>query len=89
MALNIRNPEAGRLAAEVAVLAGESKTVAVILALEERLQRLRRQQATLPDAQKLLASRLDQIALSCAARPMRDQRTSEQILGYDDRGLPS
>ena len=89
MALNIRNPEASRLAAEVAALAGESKTVAVILALEERLQRLRRQQTTRPDAQKLLASRLDQIALSCAARPMRDQRTAEQILGYDARGLPS
>ena len=66
MALNIRNPEASRLAAEVAALAGESKTVAVIL-----------------------ASRLDQIALSCAARPRRDQRTAEQILGYDDGGLPS
>lgn len=89
MALNIRNPEASRLAAEVAALAGESKTVAVILALEERLQRLRRQQTTRPDAQQLLASRLDQIALSCAARPMRDQRTPEQILGYDARGLPS
>ncbi|MEB3185580.1 MAG: type II toxin-antitoxin system VapB family antitoxin [Cyanobacteriota bacterium] len=89
MALNIRNPEANRLAAEVAALAGESKTDAVILALQERLQRLRRQRAARPDAQAILASRLDRIARRCAARPMRDQRMAEQILGYDAHGLPS
>ena len=89
MALNIRNPEANRLAAEVAALAGESKTDAVILALQERLQRLRRQRLARPNAQAILASRLDQITRRCAARPMRDQRTAEQILGYDAHGLPS
>ena len=35
MALNIRNPEANRLAAQVACLAGETKTDAVILALAD------------------------------------------------------
>jgi antitoxin VapB len=89
VALNIRNPEASRLAAEVAALAGESKTEAVIQALQERLQRLRRQREDRPDAQELLADRLDQIALRCAARPRRDARTVEQILGYDSHGLPS
>lgn len=89
MALNIRNPEANRLAAELAGLAGESKTDAVILALQERLQRLRRQQAARPDAQALLADRLDQIALRCASRPIRDTRSSEQMLGYEAQGLPS
>jgi len=89
MALNIRNPEANWLAAELAALAGESKTDAVILALQERLQRLRRQRAARPDAHAILASRLDKIARRCAARPMRDQRTAEQILGYDAHGLPS
>lgn len=88
MALNIRNPEANRLAAELAALAGESKTDAVILALQERLQRLRRQRAARPDAQAILAGRLDQIARRCAARPIRDQRTAEEILGYDANGLP-
>jgi antitoxin VapB len=89
LALNIRNPEANRLAAEVAALAGESKTDAVILALRERLQRLRSQQAAQPDAREILANRLDQIALRCAGRPIRDQRAAEQILGYDASGLPS
>ena len=89
MALNIRNPEANRLAAEVAALSGESKTDAVIQALQERLQRLRSQQAAQPDTRSLLVNRLDQIALRCAARPIRDQRSAEQILGYDASGLPS
>jgi hypothetical protein len=40
MALNIRNGEAHRLAAELAALAGEPKTDAVICALRERLVRL-------------------------------------------------
>ncbi len=40
MALNIKDPEAERLAAEVAELAGESKTRAVRVALAERRDRL-------------------------------------------------
>lgn len=40
MALNIKDPEAERLAAEVADLADESKTRAVRVALQERRDRL-------------------------------------------------
>ena len=40
MALNIKDPETERLAAEVAALAGESKTRAVRVALAERRDRL-------------------------------------------------
>lgn len=40
MALNIKDPETERLAAEVASLAGESKTGAIRVALRERKQRL-------------------------------------------------
>lgn len=40
MALNLKNPEVERLAAEVARLAGESKTEAIRKALEERRTRL-------------------------------------------------
>lgn len=40
MALNIKDPETERLAAEVAKLAGESKTGAIRIALRERKQRL-------------------------------------------------
>jgi antitoxin VapB len=40
MALNVKDPEAERLAAEVARRSGESKTGAVRTALRERLERL-------------------------------------------------
>lgn len=40
MALNIKNPEVERLAADVAALAGETKTEAIRKALEERKSRL-------------------------------------------------
>jgi len=40
MALNIKDRETERLAAEVAAMTGESKTRAVRVALEERKQRL-------------------------------------------------
>jgi antitoxin VapB len=41
MALNIKNEEVERLAAEVARLTGESKTEAIRRALEERRRRLK------------------------------------------------
>lgn len=40
MALNIKDPDADRLAAEVAALTGESKARAVKVALQERRDRL-------------------------------------------------
>jgi antitoxin VapB len=43
MALNLKNADVERLAAEVARLAGESKTEAIRKALEERRRRLRGQ----------------------------------------------
>jgi antitoxin VapB len=40
MALNIKDPETEKLAAEVAAITGESKTRAVKVALQQRKQRL-------------------------------------------------
>ena len=89
MALNIRNAEADILAAEVASLAGETKTDAVILALKERLQRLQRQRQVACGHQASLVNQLNQIALRCAARATQDDRPADEILGYDVNGLPS
>ena len=36
-----------------------------------------------------LSDALDQIALHCAGLPKRDTRTSDEIIGYDERGLPT
>lgn len=84
MALNIRNPETEKLAAELAKLTGETKTQAVTLALRDRLQRLRRQRSG-----RRLASELDEIALHCASLPVLDPRGPDEIVGYDEHGLPA
>jgi antitoxin VapB len=83
MALNIRNQEAERLAAALAKLTGETKTEAVTQALRDRLARLRRGRT-----KRRLADELDEIARHCARLPVRDPRTADEILGYDEHGLP-
>lgn len=83
MALNIRNADAERLAEELARLTGETKTEAVRKALHERLTRLRRERS-----RRSLADELDEIARHCASLPVRDARPPDEILGYDEKGLP-
>lgn len=82
MALNIRNTEAERLAAELADLTGESKTEAVTKALRSRLSQLKGQLK-----KRSISARLDEIALHCASLPVRDTAGSGASL-YDERGLP-
>ena len=83
MALNIRNAEAEQLAAEVARMTGETKTQAVIVALRERLTRVRRARGRPQQGEELLA-----IARHCAALPVLDPRPADAILGYGEGGLP-
>lgn len=84
MALNIRNSEAEALAAALAKLTGETKTEAVTKALRDRLARVRRERS-----RRRLADELDDIARHCAALPVRDPRPADEILGYDESGVPS
>lgn len=84
MALNIRNVKTEELAATVAEITGETKTDAVTIALQERLSRLQRQSRS-----RRLADELNEIALHCAALPVYDDRSTEEIIGYDERGLPT
>lgn len=84
MPLNIRSEETEELANALAKLTGETKTEAVTQALRERLQRVRRARA-----KRRLADELDEIALHCSALPARDPRTADEIMGYDENGLPS
>lgn len=83
MARNIRNREADALAKAVSRLSGETRTQAVIRALRERLARLERDRG-----RRRLADELDEIAVRCARLPVQDSRAADQILGYDDLGLP-
>jgi antitoxin VapB len=83
MALSIRNPRAEKLARQVAAESGESLTQAIIHALEDRLERLKGRRTTADIAEEIM-----KISLRCRALPEKDQRTPDEILGYDDRGLP-
>ncbi len=83
MGLNIKNDRAHRLAKELSGLTGESLTSAVTVALEERLARekTKRNRAG-------IAERLMEIGRRSAARPILDDRSADDILGYDGDGLP-
>ena len=83
MALNIRNRRTEELAETLARLTGETKTEAVTRALQDRLERLRRERGG-----RSLARELDDIARHCASLPVLDERDDVEIIGYDERGLP-
>jgi antitoxin VapB len=84
MALSLKDAETDRLAREVAKLTGESLTEAVRTALAERLERERRKRGET----KGLAERLDELATECAALPDYDTRSADEIIGYDEYGVP-
>ena len=83
MALNIRNTETERLAAELAQLTGRTKTDAVAEAIRDRLERLQRERSG-----RSLADQLDDIGRRCAKLPVLDERPADEILGYDSHGVP-
>jgi antitoxin VapB len=83
MALNIRNPEAEQLATELARQTGETKTEALVKALRDRLVRVRRERS-----RRRLADELEEIAEHCASLLVLDDRPADEILGYDNAGLP-
>ena len=82
MALSIKHPEADRLARELAKRTGEGLTEAVIQALRERLARHQGRKHT------RLSEELRAIGERCAALPVLDARTPDELIGYDERGVP-
>lgn len=82
--INIKNPEAHRLAAELSRLTGESMSQAVTKAIRDRLtaERQRRQSARAGIGAKLRA-----IGAEVTALPLLDERSADEIL-YDEDGLP-
>ena len=83
MAISIKSIETERLARQVAEQTGDSLTGAIQKSLEERLERLksqRRHQITLDQLRDIL-QRVDRL-------PVLDSRSPDEIVGYDERGLP-
>lgn len=81
--LNIKNSEADRLARALAKQTGETITEVVIEALREKLMREQGKQTLIGLKEDLL-----KIAARCAALPDYDTRSPDEILGYDEDGLP-
>lgn len=82
MALSIKSETADRLARELAATTGETITEAVVIALEDRLRRERR-------SHDGLAERLRRLSVEAATLPLIDDRSEDELLGYDDSGVPS
>jgi antitoxin VapB len=82
VALTIDDPEADRLARELAARTGEPISVAVIEALRERLGRTTRR------GENELVAEIMEISRRASALPRRTAETPEEIIGYDDAGLP-
>lgn len=83
MVLHIRNPETDRLARKLARLKGETITEAVVKALRERLLR------ETARGQIDLKAEIMAISRRAGRLPRSTDRTAEDIIGYDERGLPS
>ncbi len=90
MALNIKDLETERLAAEVATMAGESKTRAVKVALQERKERLALRIVRRDRGQEILRFLEEEVWRQVprgrlGKRLSRKQR--EAILGYGPAGV--
>ena len=83
MAISIKDPETDRLARALAEATGESLTAAIRGALEERLDRERNR------SRRGISAEVRRIQERLARLPVLDPRSAEEMLGYDDDGVPS
>jgi antitoxin VapB len=83
MAISLKDPETDRLARAVAALTGETLTAAVRNALAERLERERLKRGEVPD----LLARIREIQDHLASQPVYDDRSPDEIVGYDENGM--
>jgi antitoxin VapB len=85
MSLSIKDPEADRLARAVAGKTGETLTQAIITALQERLSRIAKSNDELDERVEEVLN----IGKHCASLPVKDNRMPDDIMGYNDKGLPT
>ncbi|MDM8558024.1 type II toxin-antitoxin system VapB family antitoxin [Candidatus Parabeggiatoa sp. HSG14] len=83
MALTINHPDANILVQELISYTDETLTQAVLNALRERIKKEKeKRKGTVSLKDELL-----QIGKECAALPILDNRTPEEILGYNNNGV--
>ena len=84
MPLSIKDPETERLARALAARTGETITVATRRAIEERLKR------TGAQARKTaLLEDMEAMQRRLSALPVLDDRRPEELIGYDENGVPN
>ncbi len=84
MPISIKNDQTELLARKLAELTGETLTEAVRASVAERYDRLRRVRSG-----RSLADELNEIALRCSKRPVISKLSADDILGYDESGVPT
>ena len=84
MALSIKDKETERLARKLAERTGETITIATRRAIEERLKRTGSQarKAALLEDMEAMQRRLSTL-------PILDHRSPDEIIGYDESGVPN
>jgi antitoxin VapB len=82
MATKVDYPEVNKLTRKLVEYTGETVTQAIITALRERLEREKEKKRPT----RSLCNEILRIGRECAALPVLDQRTADEILGYDERG---
>jgi antitoxin VapB len=93
VALNIKNPQVERLAAELARLTGESKTEAIRRALEDRKNRLALKASPTRDRASRIMEYLERevwpkIPADVLGKKKMTKREREEILGIGPEGYP-
>jgi len=84
MPLSIKDPNADRLARALAQRTGETLADAVINALRERLEREERKERAIES----LVEDVMEIGRYCASLLLLGGRRPDEILGYDENGVP-
>ncbi len=85
MSINLKSPDAERLIRRLAQLTGESITDAVLEAVRQRLER--EEAARRQDVDRSWA-RIEQLQRRVREQPLLDSRSADEIIGYDESGLP-
>ncbi|MDD2324879.1 MAG: type II toxin-antitoxin system VapB family antitoxin [Alphaproteobacteria bacterium] len=86
MTLSIKDQGVDRMVREVAKNMKGTMTEAVAEAVRERLLRDEKKNAR---RREMVIQEALAIARQCASGPVYDNRTPDEILGYDEHGLPT
>jgi antitoxin VapB len=83
VALNIKDPKTDQFARSLARITGESLTEAINKALRARLEQETRRRGKSIDRTKI-----NKIIERITSQSILDNRSPDQIIGYDEQGLP-